>query len=313
MMGNVNLASVTELGYVRLGVSNLEEWRSYVTKILGLEVRDDMPGDKLWVRNDLWHHRICIEQNQADDLIGMGLRVAGREEFRAMKKRLADAGIPFEVGSEAVAIERHVIEIMMLRDPGGNPVEIFHGPFITPSMPFHPARRRYGKFVTGEAGLGHMIIRHGGIEETYDFYALLGMRSASEFRVPIPGLQEPVNGRFMHCNRPGAREHTLAFGLPSEKHCNHLMMEVDNIEDLMVTYRLAKDSSYPIMIDIGRHYNDNAFSFYFKSPSGFLIEVSYGCRPISDQSYLANEDYFGHEPNPEFPAHMGAADEVRKK
>lgn len=311
-MRNAAMDGVTELGYVRFGVSSLPKWHEYLTAVLGMEVRDNLGDGKLWGRMDFWHHRLCFEQNDCDDMLAMGLRVAGPEEFRVMQATLKAAGIAFELGSAELAVERAVLEIMLLEDPSGIPVEIFHGPQMLPHMPFYPARRRFGKFVTGSAGVGHLLIRHGGIEETYQFYKLLGMRSASQFRVPIPGLPEPMSGKFMHCNVPGGREHTLAFGLDSKKRCNHLMLEVDTIDDLMISYQAAKDAGYPMIIDLGRHANDEAFSFYAMTPSGFAIEVAFGCGPISNQSYLLNDDYYGHAPNPDLPAHMGNVDEVRK-
>lgn len=179
-------------------------------------------------------------------------------------------------------------------------------------MPFYPARRRFGKFVTGPAGVGHVLIRHAGVEESYDFYRLLGLRSESQFRIPLPGAPEPMAGRFMHCNKPGAREHSIAFGLPSEKSCNHLMIEVDNVDDLFVTYEAIKAAGYLMLIDLGRHANDQALSFYAMTPSGFGIEVAFGCGPAGGQSYLLNEDYYGHAPNADLPAMMGEVDEIRK-
>ncbi len=306
------MSGVTELGYVRFGVSNLDEWRAYLTTLLGVELRDDIHDGKLWARLDHWHHRLTFEQHQADDVIAMGLRVAGTEEFRAMQISLREAGIAFEVGSEALAVERRVLELLMLEDPGGNPIEIFHGPQFSPSLPFYPARRRFGGFVTGPAGVGHLLVRHRGVEASYEFYKRLGLRSDAQFRVPLPGAPEPMTGRFMHCDVPGARDHTVAFGLPSSKTCNHLMIECDNVDDLIQTYQLIKKAGYPMMIDLGRHANDQALSFYAASPSGFAIEVAWGCGPASDQSYILNEDYYGHEPNPDLPAMMGEVDEVRK-
>lgn len=306
------MTGVTELGYVRFGVSKLDEWRRYLTELLGLELRDDIHDGKLWARIDHWHHRFIFEQHPADDILGMGLRVAGPEEFKGIQATLREAGVPFEVGGEALAIERRVLDLILLEDPGGNPVEIFHGPQFSPSLPFYPARRRFGRFVTGPAGAGHLLIRHRGVEASYEFYKLLGMRSSSQFRVPLPGAPEPMAGKFMHCNVPGAREHTVAFGLPSEKSCNHLMIEVDTIDDLLSTYQILKNAGYPMLIDLGRHANDQAVSFYARSPSGFAVEVSWDCGPWSEQSYLLNEDYYGHEPNPDLPAMMGEVDEVRK-
>lgn len=307
------MSGVTELGYVRFGVSDLDAWRVFATDLLGLELRDDMGDDKLWLRIDSQHHRICIEHDECDDLIGIGLRVAGREEFRELQATLTSAGIAYEVGSEELAVERCVLEVMMLRDPAGNPIEIYHGPMLEPHLPFYPTRRRFGKFVTGDAGLGHMIIRDNGAEEAYQFYKLLGMRATSEFRVPVPAIEGYVSGRFMHCDHPTAREHTIAFGMERNKRCNHLLMEVDNLDDVMMTYELLKKhGEYPIMLDIGRHPNDEQVSFYVRSPSNFLIEIGYGGAAIATQSYIVNGDYWGHAPNPDYPAHMGAVDEQKK-
>lgn len=307
------MSGVTELGYVRFGVSDLDAWRVFATDLLGLELRDDMGDDKLWLRIDSQHHRICIEHDECDDLIGIGLRVSGREEFRELQAALTSAGIAYEVGSEELAVERCVLEVMMLKDPAGNPIEIYHGPMLEPHLPFYPARRRFGKFVTGDAGLGHMIIRDNGAEEAYQFYKLLGMRATTEFRVPVPAIDGYVSGRFMHCDHPTAREHTIAFGMERNKICNHLLMEVDNLDDVMVTYELLKKhGEYPIMLDIGRHANDEQVSFYVRSPSNFLIEIGYGGAAIARQSYILNGDYWGHAPNPDFPAHMGAVDEQKK-
>lgn len=306
------MSGITELGYVRFGVSKMDEWRNYLTKLLGLELRDDIDDGKLWARIDGWHHRFTFEQSEADDLIGIGLRVAGPEEFKEIQATLKESGIDFEVGDMDLAMERRVLESILLQDPAGNPVEIFHGPMMSPSLPFYPARRRFGKFVTGPAGAGHLLVRHSGVEESYEFYRLLGMRSESQFRIPLPGMPEPMTGKFMHCNKPGAREHSIAFGLPSEKSCNHLMIEVDNVDDLFVTYELIKAAGYPMLIDLGRHANDQALSFYAMTPSGFGIEVAFGCGPTGGQSYLLNEDYYGHAPNADMPAMMGEVDEIRK-
>lgn len=303
---------VTELGYCRFGVSDIEEWRHFLGEILGMEIRDDKDDGKLYIRVDDWHYRMIIEENDMDDLLAMGLRVAGRQQFQKIKDDLTEAGISFTEADKATCIDRALIEMITVEDPCGIPVEVFHGPLLDPHMPFYPARRRFGKFVTGEAGIGHLLINHAGVEKSEAFYRLLGLVSESEFRVEVPGAPEPISGRFMHCNHPGAREHTIAFGLPSPKRCNHLMLEVDNVEDLMVTYGLIKDSKYPIVLDLGRHANDDAFSFYFLTPSGFAFEVSYDCCPPTNQSYLLREDYFGHQPNPELPAHMGEVDEMRK-
>ena len=63
-----------------------------------------------------------------------------------------------------------------------------------------------------------------------------GMRGGVEYRIPIPGLPRPFDLMFLHCN---TRDHTLAFGPPGEKRINHLMLEVEDFDDVGLTYDLG--------------------------------------------------------------------------
>ena len=168
--------SITELGYARFGVSDLEAWRVFAEEFIGLEVHPESEGDRLYLRLDDWHHRIILDKDPADDLIGIGLRVAGKQEFRDLKQTLKEHDVSFEEGSAELARDRAVLELITLKDPAGNPLEIFHGPRIDTHLPFYPGRRMFGRFLTAEGGLGHMIVKHDNLDQTWEFYSLLGMR-----------------------------------------------------------------------------------------------------------------------------------------
>ncbi|MGB0544368.1 MAG: VOC family protein [Longimicrobiales bacterium] len=282
--------SITELGYVRFGVSDLAAWRSFAEELLGLEVHPESEGDRLYLRLDDWHHRIILDKDPADDLIGIGLRVAGAQELRDLKQTLREHDVSFEEGSADLARDRAVLELITLEDPAGNPLEIFHGPRVDTHLPFHPGRRMFGRFLTAEGGLGHMIIKHDNLDETWAFYSLLGMRGGVEYQIPLPG-GHAIEAMFMDC---GERDHSLAFGLPSKGKINHIMFEVDNLDDVMFTYAKVKDR-YPIVIDLGKHANDQMFSFYCESPSGFNVEIGYAGERAKHQSQYHVQDTYGHE------------------
>ena len=73
--------SITELGYARFGVSDLDAWRSFAEEMIGLEVHPESEGDRLYLRMDDWHHRVILDKDPADDLIGIGLELPASRSF----------------------------------------------------------------------------------------------------------------------------------------------------------------------------------------------------------------------------------------
>jgi 2,3-dihydroxyethylbenzene 1,2-dioxygenase len=287
------MESITELGYMGIGVKNLDQWKDYAAHILGVEVVDAEESGRCYLRIDDWHHRLILDEDGSDDLNYLGFRVGGVEEIRNMQQQLKDAGIEFRVGSTDEASERHVLELIKLNDPSGNPIEIFHGPHIQPNKPFYPGRRMHGKFKTGDGGLGHLILRETvGLEKTYEFYKLLGMRGGVEYKIPVPGQSEAFEILFMHCN---SRDHTLAFGPPCDKRINHLMLEFEEFDDIGLSREIVSKKQIPVGIELGKHANDHMYSFYIMNPSGWMNELGWGGRPATHQSEYYQRDTYGHE------------------
>jgi hypothetical protein len=70
----------------------------------------------------------------------------------------------------------------------------------------------------------------------------------------------------------------LAFGAPSERQVNHLMFEVDRINDVGIAYDLVAWTGIPVIIEPGSHPNEQICSFYFKNPSGFMDNIGWDDR-----------------------------------
>jgi len=290
------MAQITELGYVALGVKDLAAWKRFAAEIVGLEVSDEGEAGRAYLRMDYWHHRIILDEDGSDDLNTLGFRVAGQEEFRAMHRHLADAGVAVGIAPPNEADDRRVLELMKLNDASGYPIEIFHGPQVQADKPFHPGRRMHSRFKTGDGGLGHLIQKQTvGLDKTYAFYRLLGLRGGIEYKMNIPGAPGPMELMFLHCN---PRDHTVAFGPPSKKRINHLMLEVESLDDVGLTYEIVRKAGVEIALTPGRHANDHMYSFYFVNPSGWMIEVGWGARPATHQSEYYQRDTYGHEPVP---------------
>jgi 2,3-dihydroxyethylbenzene 1,2-dioxygenase len=119
------------------------------------------------------------------------------------------------------------------------------------------------------------------------------MRGGIEYLMQTPD-GNAMELMFMHCNE---RDHTLAFGMAPKGRINHIMFEVDNLDDVLFTHERIKDR-HQIAISPGKHANDHMFSFYCVSPSGFMVEIGCGARPATHESEYYVQDTYGHQFNP---------------
>jgi len=285
------MTRVTELGYLGISVSNADAWKAYATEITGMEVCDEGEKNKFYLRMDDWHHRIAVHVDGGDDLAYMGWRVSGPREFDAMAEKLSAAKVKFEVCSDSQAEDARVLGLIRLKDPAGNPTEIFYSPQVDAHKPFHPGRAMYGKFLTLGQGLGHCIIRQDDIPAAIEFYQLLGLTGSVEYKLKLPNgmVATPV---FMHAN---TRQHSVAFGLgPMNKRINHLMIEYTDLKDLGITHDTVRQRKIDVAVQLGEHSNDQALTFYAANPSGWLWEHGWGARASMSSQEHYNRDIFGH-------------------
>jgi 2,3-dihydroxyethylbenzene 1,2-dioxygenase len=285
------MSKVTELGYIGLGVSDLDAWHRYLTEVIGLEWVDEREPERAYYRMDSWHHRVVVQRDSRDDLLFLGLRVAQREDLDALCEILSKSDTAYRYGTPEEISERRVMGLVKLHDPSGNPIELFFGPRVDAHKPFHPGRPMFGRFVTGPQGLGHMILRQNNSEQARAFYRLLGFEGDIQFQLALPGgmVAQPC---FMKCND---RQHTIGFGLgPMDKRINHLMIEYSDLDDLGLAHDLVARRKIQVAMHLGKHANDHALGFYSANPSGWLFELGWGGRIAPVQAEYSCYDVFGH-------------------
>lgn len=283
------MAAVTELGYVGLNVTDIEAWKDFASSVAGLEVMDEGEKDRFYLRMDYWHHRLVVHRSDEDDMAYMGWRVPDAEALDEIKDQLQTAGYQSRIASPEEAAERRVLGLLKLDDPSGNPVEVFHGPLVDSHLPFHPGRRMHGKWVTGAQGMGHVLVRAYDQAETYNFYSALGLKGNVQYHLNTPnGVVKPT---FMYCNR---RQHSLAFGVGDEKRLNHMMLEYEHLNDLGKAHDIVRERGIDVALQLGKHANDAALTFYFATPSGWLLELGWAGEPSFQQQQYHLKDVFGH-------------------
>ena len=292
------MASVTQLGYLGIGVSDFPQWRHFAANVLGLEVNGADADQAAFLRMDEYHHRFILVPGD-DDVAFVGWEVRDQAALNEIAARLRADGFEITNASSEEARARRVVEYLKLKDPSGIPTEIYYGPLMTFEHPFKSPRPHSG-FVTGELGMGHIVVRVDDSAKSLRFYRdLLGLRVSDFIDMRSRRGGDPISLTFMHCN---PRHHSIAFGvIPAQKRLMHFMLQCKHIDDVGTTYYLCQDQGVEISGTLGRHTNDHMMSFYMRSPSGFEIEYGWGARIVDDATWQVQKheapSIWGHRGN----------------
>src|SRR5205823_13179104 len=114
-------------------------------------------------------------------------------------------------------------------------------------------------FVTGEQGLGHVVLIIPDLRAAERFYVdVLGFR-------PSDTIDMGFTVRFFHCATHAARHHTLAISaVPGMVGMHHLMLEVNTLDDVGTALDAVNARQIPLAMSLGRHTNDLMTSFYVR-------------------------------------------------
>jgi biphenyl-2,3-diol 1,2-dioxygenase len=282
------MASVTQLGYVGISASNVEEWEHFATEILGLQSNGIDSEGKLTLRMDEYSHRFIVSPSGKDDLEFVGFQVTDEPALFQITEQLRQAGVEVTLGTRDEAKARRVEGFIKFEDPDGTPTEVYYGPPISFDRPFNSPKAVSG-FVTGDQGLGHVVYHVENLDRAVKFYRdVLGMKISDFIR----------NLAFFHCN---PRHHTLALiEGKAPKKLNHFMLQTQSMNDVGAAYDLVQDLEMDITRGLGRHTNDHMTSFYVKTPSGFDVEYGWGARTVDDATWQVQRhekgSIWGHRP-----------------
>jgi 2,3-dihydroxybiphenyl 1,2-dioxygenase len=268
------------LGYVGVRAKDLNDWASYGSDLLGLQ-RIDKSRTSLAFRMDDRKQRVVVEADGGEGISFFGWEVADAAALDALAAHLDSAQIKTARGTRALADERRVNDLIVLADPVGNRLEIFHGAETTTEV-FKPGRSISG-FRTGPLGLGHVVLNVDSrktIDRLMAFYRdTLGFRLTDYY-------DHPFVARFLHLN---PRHHSLAFIQTGKNAVHHIMMELFSFDDVGQAYDIALGEEGRVGVTLGRHTSDFITSFYSFTPSGFMVEYGWGARSIDIETWQAAE------------------------
>lgn len=290
MMSTSTDATVGCLGYLGVNSVDLDGWRRLAVDVLGMEVGTGTDDELLRLKLDDHVYRIAVHRAGEESLAYQGWEVRSIPDLEALVERLDRLGIHHEEAGPDECAARDVGTLVRTFDPDGRTVELHVGARREDVRGFRsPVGAR---FVTGEQGLGHVVLWTDDYEASMAFWCRgLGL-----------GVTDHLTGHFRgaFCGAT-ARHHSVAiFNVPGvAPHVDHFMLEVDSITAVGQAHDRALSGMAPITHTLGQHWNDHATSFYVATPSGFDIEYGWGPRRVDRATHtttLGNGEisFWGH-------------------
>tara|TARA_R110000765_G_scaffold239864_2_gene342379 strand:+ start:174 stop:1046 length:873 start_codon:yes stop_codon:yes gene_type:complete len=270
--------TIASLGYIIFEVKDTRAWSEFATGVLGLmQVEATELGSRFRADDRSW--RIAVEQGKADDIRVAGFEVPNLDALKILRQQLDANGVSTIEADQDMLKSRGVLGLFSCTDPDGLTIEIYYGPDESGEKPFtSPAGVR--RFVTGDQGIGHIVLSAPDIAKTRAFYAdLLGFRLSDVISMKI-SPKFSLDLEFYHCN---PRHHTLALvPAPAPKRLHHFMVQSDTLDDVGFALDRAIRAGAKITQTLGKHSNDQMVSFYARTPAGFEVEFGWGAREVDE-------------------------------
>ncbi|MFD7553536.1 VOC family protein [Streptomyces sp. NPDC059835] len=294
---------IRALGYLRIETADLAAWRGYVLDVLGMTEAQGSTDAQLNVRIDDRIHRFQFVAGAQDRLLAAGFELANAKALAEAAAELEAAGYAVKPGDATTLADRRVQGLVHCEDPSGNPLELYWGQ----AQDHTPLASPYGnRFVTGELGLGHVVLPAPDTETTLDFYEnLLGFQLRDSMKLPPVAVPTGAPGKdfhWMHFLSPNRRHHSLGLypgALPPG--IVHFMVELERLDDVGYCLDRMNAAGIPIASTLGRHSNDHMVSFYAQAPGGFQVEYGWDGLIVDPATWTAKEitadSFWGHQWN----------------
>lgn len=145
------MSEIKGLGYIRVLATDVDRWRELGFDVLGFAPGFGDERTALHFRMDERPSRITVERSDVDRVSAVGWELRDGPALRRLEATLRDAGYEYTAMPQELADRRKVEAGICMTDPGGTPLEFFHGPVLEHS----PVVTKYAqRFVTGAQDSG---------------------------------------------------------------------------------------------------------------------------------------------------------------
>jgi 2,3-dihydroxy-p-cumate/2,3-dihydroxybenzoate 3,4-dioxygenase len=259
------MITLTDIAYVRSGVTDVDAATRFATEIVGLELAAPTEIGVAHLRADHRHHCLALVQGRSG-VISSGFSVADSDALAAAESELERAGFAVDRGPAEEARSRRVREFIAFDDPFGNRVELVSQQ-ETIARPVEFTRS------AGITEFGHLCLDAPDVHEAYRFWNTHFNARVSDWIGDAACLM-----------RIDAVHHKLAVFRGDEPGLCHMNFQVASIDDVFRNWHFLLEHDVEIEMGPGRHPQSTAIFLYFQGPENFTYEYSFGVRRIDDDA-----------------------------
>lgn len=268
---------VFQLGYVGLGVNDLQKSREHYAEVMGLVETD---GDKSasYLSVGAEHHNIVLQQATEKTFLHQGYQLNAGTDLNEFANEVEAFGLTAEKKSNAQPGIAEMIEVVA---PGGNVFQFY--------TDIELPEKNYSRSAISPMRLGHLAVITPEAAKLRTFYEdFLGFHYTDD----IGGV-----ATFLTCNRD---HHVVnVVGLP-ESRVHHIAFELYGNSDHMKACDVLSSANLPTLWGPSRHYAGHNLASYHYDPDEVMIEL-YTDMDIYIPSTGAFEPRPWHEENPMVP------------
>jgi 2,3-dihydroxy-p-cumate/2,3-dihydroxybenzoate 3,4-dioxygenase len=259
------MITLTDIAYVRSGVTDMDAAARFATEIVGLELEAPTEIGIAHLRADHRHHCLALVEGRSG-VISSGFTVADSDALAAAETELERAGFAVHRGAGEEARSRRVREFIAFDDPFGNRVELVSQQ-ETIARPVEFTRS------AGITEFGHLCLDARDVHEAYRFWNTHFNARVSDWIGDAACLMriDPVH-------------HKLAVFRGDEPGLCHMNFQVASIDDVFRNWHFLLEHDVEIEMGPGRHPQSTAIFLYFQGPENFTYEYSFGVRHIDDEA-----------------------------
>ena len=285
-----------KLGYVALGVTDLEKSIAYYQDIVGLQLNAEEDGMAYFSCSDD-HHNLVLYKNATPGLQRIAWEVESDAELDRAAAHLKSHGIAvYELPpSDCAALHQH--RTLRFEEPNaGICCELYSQQ--------HKRGSNYQATVSKIARLGHVVVSFPDWPAAVTFFQDVMNFKPSDF---VDGFVA-----FMRCF-PNPYHHTFGIGnakLGGGKAClHHVNFMVTDMDDIGRALNRMPKNDVPVVFGPGRHPPSGSIFYYFLDPDGMTVEYSYGMEEFPEQGprkprvlepHPDSVDYWGGMPKENF-------------